>query len=190
MPKRKAVECSIEANSNKISSNVGKKAATPKTLKDKILAIAATAETLVSLAALKKILQEKYEIEPTTTSNNKLNKTLKELIVENRDDFGKIGGSYHGGENSPAFIEYNQLEAEAEGDEEPENHEDEIKCPFCNTWNNEITSSHYDEKYKNGEVFICCNDECAKYFYSWKNDEKNNYRLGHTWEYRGMDEYN
>ena len=87
MSKRKA-ESGLVTEKNKTAKK------SPKTLKDKILDLLAHQEVLVGLSSIKKILAEKYLVEESTANNSKLNKTLKSLLEEGRNDFEKIGGSY------------------------------------------------------------------------------------------------
>ncbi len=102
MPKRVQVQDSVDVErAVKKPTKAAAKNKIPKTLKEKILDLLATEETLVSLPTMKKILCERYDcgcadVKQATALNNKINKTLKSLLEENRDDFQKIGGSYHG----------------------------------------------------------------------------------------------
>ena len=104
MSKRKSTVQPNEAVAEKTKS-------VPKSLKDKILDVLAIEESLVSLPKLKKILCERYDcvcsdVKQATALNSKINKTMKSLLGENRADFKKVGGSYHGAnfiqnENNP-----------------------------------------------------------------------------------------
>src|SRR5688572_28107082 len=87
-----------------------------KTLKDKILDLVQNAEAFVSLVALKKTLAEQYEVPDTSANNTKILKTLKALLEENRNDFGKIGGSYHGGVNSLAYERHEAMRKRADAE--------------------------------------------------------------------------
>ena len=126
-PKRKVVADEDVASSNKkkavevadIPAAPPRAAAKPKsgkalTLKDKIIAVLSKEDNMIGLASLKKQLLEQYDF-PTDggdkANSNKLNKTLKAMVDEDRNDFGKVGGSYHGGVNSAAFIAYSAEEA-------------------------------------------------------------------------------
>eukprot|EP01039_Chlorochromonas_danica_P003827 gene3828-4178_t len=132
MSKRKLVSNSEGASNSK---KVAKKA--PKTLKDKILDLLTKQESLVGLPTIKSILAKEYEVEESSANNTKINKTLKLLLEEERDDFGKIGGSYHGGKSSPAYLAHQalldqqQAERDAEALQEPR---DDMRCPYCQCW--------------------------------------------------------
>lgn len=182
MSKRK-VDVLVEAKKSKKPT-----LKTPKTLKEKILHLLATEDAFVSLPAMKKLLRENYDLEESTASNNKLNKTLKALLEENRDDFGKIGGSYHCGKKGTAFREYetqrtaNELKAE-----EDKLHEDDeyAKCPFCLTWCDMNARKSIDSIYR-GSIFKCSEQSCKKKFYTWPTD---GYKMGHEIEYKNSEDY-
>lgn len=144
-----------------------KKKADKKTLKDKIISILSVEEHLVSLAALKKLLLENFGFETTTANNNKLNKTLKSMCDE--QVIGKIGGSYHGGEGSPSFLEYNQGEQLLQEEREQKLlHADEMCCPWCLTWLNAYQNCIDEDMIRSEEILIriykC--SKCSKNFYS------------------------
>jgi len=102
--------------------------------------------------------------------------------------FGKIGGSYHGGIDSIAYIDHttktnaaNALNARSiNGD---------ITCPYCNKWNTSNCFIHEDSVARGG-LHRCQVGDCNKEFYSWISD---GYLYGHKVEYRygriGSDDY-
>lgn len=68
---------------------------------------------------------------------------MKDLLDEKRNDFGKIGGSYHGGESSLAYLSHiaasldKEQEEEEEAKTEGKNFEGEkpdLRCPTCRDW--------------------------------------------------------
>lgn len=75
----------------------GKKPKASGTLKEKILSIVENSETLISLQKLKKELVVRYGLANNKAFNTNVNKVLKALLDSNDENFGKIGGSYHGG---------------------------------------------------------------------------------------------
>ncbi len=159
---------------------------TPKTLKDKILHILSKEVSLVGLASLKKLLSEQYEIEATTANNNKLNKTLKALCDEERDDFGKLGGSYHGGINSAAFIAHDTERAAKQAIlDEYEAHDGEVQCPYCMIYNDELATWKGEDSVARGSKYECTG--CKKMFYTWIDDHTT--RLGHKKEYKFSGQY-
>jgi hypothetical protein len=177
MSKRKAVDGEVSTAKKQV-----KIVKTPKTLKDKVLQLLAVEDTLVSLPSIKKLLRENYQIEDTTANNNKLNKTLKTLLEEDRDDFGKIGGSYHGGKNSTAFLEYEvQRTAKELQQAEDKLHENDVKCCFCLTWCDSMKTWKGEDSIARGGIHKCSNDACKKTFYTWIGD---GYRIGHEVEYK------
>ncbi len=134
----------------------------------------------MGLASLKKLLQENYDFEPTAANNNKLNKTLKLLIDEDRNDFGKIGGSYHGGENSPAFIEhYTKWHAQEAQKILQTFRKDEMKCPYCETWNDSLKTWIAEDS--TTRIFQC--GQCKKRFFIYISDY-DKIMTGQTKEYK------
>jgi predicted RNA-binding Zn-ribbon protein involved in translation (DUF1610 family) len=131
MSKRKAA--------TKLEGEVAKKSdkKAPKTLKEKILDLLANQETFVGLPKIKSILAKVYDVEESASNNVKINKALKLLSEEERDDFGKIGGSYHGGEQSPAYLFNEAYLAQEQADKDAralEGPKDDMRCPNCRDW--------------------------------------------------------
>lgn len=155
----------------------------PKTLREKILHLLAHEDTLISLIKLKKRLTEApYNIEENTTNNNKINKLLKTLQEEegHADYFGKIGGSYHGGTNSPAYQTWRKEEDQRLAKEADDKaHADDINCPFCDKWNDVMKTFKGEDSIARGGRFVC--QFCKKTFWSWISD---GYRYGHEVEYK------
>jgi len=155
------------------------------TLKDKILAILAKEEDLIGLASLKKKLLEQYDF-PTDgadkANSNKLNKILKALVDEERNDFGKIGGSYHGGVNSPAYIAYDaDRAAKQAAQDEWEAHRDELQCPYCMKWDDEMSVWKGEDSVARGGKYECSG--CKKIYWTWISDYPTR-KLGHQKEYK------
>jgi hypothetical protein len=178
MSKRKAVVVD-EVLAAKKTAKITK---VPKTLKEKILYLLATEDTLVSLPTLKKLLRENYDIDDTSANNNKLNKTLKALLEEDEDDFGKIGGSYHGGKNSLAFLEYEvQRTARELKQADDKLHENDVKCCYCLTWCDSMETWKGEDSIARGGIHKCSNDACKRTFYTWISGD---HRIGHEVEYK------
>lgn len=199
MPKRKADENNEKvlpknkkANATAVSSRTAPPA--PKaaaksnkalTLKEKILAILSKEDNMVGLASLKKQLLEQYEF-PTDgadkANSNKLNKTLKAMLDEERNDFGKIGGSYHGGANSPAFIAYDaERAAKQAAQDEWDAHAGELQCPYCKKWDNEMAVWKGEDSVARGGKYECSG--CKKIYWTWISDYSTR-KLGHQKEYK------
>ena len=213
MPKRKDQPVDDEKKPAKKSFVTRK---IPKTLKDKILDLVSKEEQLISLIAMKKILAEQYDcgcanVKESTAMNTKINKTLKSLVDENRDDFGKIGGSYHGGEQIVAYL--NHMEATAQGGDCDNGGEDDDEVNFrfvifvCWSyqflWNclqdgdddsDDITNhrddiqcphcSHWNNEWDVGGEdadFSCL--KCGNDYYTWRCDDMKDSRTGHRFSY-------
>jgi len=196
-PKRKndVAEEAVSSNKKKATAGVDpaaqpRAAAKPKfgkalTLKEKILAVLSKEEGMVGLASIKKQLLEQYDF-PTDgvdkANSNKLNKTLKAMVDEERDDFGKIGGSYHGGIHSAAYIAYSAAEAAKKAaQDEWDAHKDELQCPYCGTWDNEMAVWKGEDSIARGSKFQCSG--CKKTYWTWISDFTTN-KLGHRQEYK------
>jgi len=85
----------------------------PKTIKDQIFTVVHEADRPLGLASIKKELVLKYNRVESKVFGSHVRKALKELMEEMRKDFGKSGGSYHGGAGSrsdPARIEERESE--------------------------------------------------------------------------------
>jgi hypothetical protein len=160
-----------------------KKSKKPTTLKEKILDLLSKQTKLIGLATIKKILKEDYEIEDSKANNSRITKTLKEL-EENGDTatFGKIGGSYHGGEGTAAYQEHAEAEAaKAAKAKFLKDHDGLLQCPYCSHWNDELKSWKGEDSIARGSKFECA--ECNKKFYTWISDFMDN-KVGHKVEYK------
>ncbi|CAK4651254.1 hypothetical protein LEN26_011368 [Aphanomyces euteiches] len=152
-----------------------------KSLKDRILYIVKNSATLVSLPKIKKRLQEEFDLEPSTVLNTRVKKALQELIESDREDFGKVGGSYHGGEDSAAYLAH-MGKAQAQQDEESHRAAGHVLCCYCNTW---ADSEFIDEdSVARGSKQKC--ENCKKTYWTWISD---GYSYGHEVEYRYGDGY-
>jgi hypothetical protein len=160
----------------------------PVTVKEKILHLLAKEDKLIGLATIKKLLKSEYEIDDSKANDSRITKALKELEEEEREDFGKIGGSYHGGENSTAYQAHATEEAEKAAKRKfLVDHKDEYQCPYCETWNDQITTWKGEDSIARGSKFQCSN--CKEMFYSWISDCTTNL-VGHRVEYKkGSAEY-
>lgn len=137
------------------ATSSAKKNKKPTSLKEKILHLLSLQDKLIGLASIKKILKEDYDIEDNKANNNRINKTLKELSEEEgRDDFGKVGGSYHGGVNSPAYQEYAEQESEKEAKRKAAaEHPDDFQCPYCDAWNDALETWRGEDSIARGSKF-------------------------------------
>jgi sarcosine oxidase delta subunit len=179
MPKRQN-----EAN----NAAAAEAAAAPKraksSMKEKILHLLAAQEKFVGLQTIKKILRDQYDVEESKANNTRILKTLKDLEAQEEDiadKFGKVGGSYHGGTASAAYLEYAANNAAQEAfEKEIAEHADELKCPFCERWfpDNEDTWQGEDSIARGGK-YIC--SLCNKTVYTWIGD---NLPFAHKVEYR------
>lgn len=164
-----------------------KKIKTPKTLKEKILTILSNSNTLLGLQKIKKILITEYDMKETKVFNANVNKTLK-LLSEDKneiDRFGKIGGSYHGGIRSQAYLSHEREQREKQ---ELKKHIDdgEVLCPYCNLWCSDECFVREDSVARGG-LYLC--EHCSEEFWTWISD---GYSIGHKVEYRygdGSDDY-
>eukprot|EP01001_Neometanema_parovale_P011036 NODE_7278_length_778_cov_80.993893_g7037_i0.p1 GENE.NODE_7278_length_778_cov_80.993893_g7037_i0~~NODE_7278_length_778_cov_80.993893_g7037_i0.p1 ORF type:complete len:220 (+),score=49.25 NODE_7278_length_778_cov_80.993893_g7037_i0:54-662(+) len=146
-----------------------------QTMKTCVLSLVADASDLLSLQAIKKALLANGFSEAAGFAK-KVNKTLKALVDEDRPDFVKVGGSYHGGVDTPAFQKWNtkKQEEEALAQHQKNGH---IDCGFCGTWaEHEFLG---EDSIARGGSYRC--DNCDKIFWAWISD---GYRRGHTVEYR------
>ena len=138
-PKRKTPDGITSSTNSSVSSSSSpneankKKSRSNQTLKDKILDIVAIADDLVSLPSLKKKLIKDYDVPESIQFNSNVNKTVKGLLDSNNDKFGKIGGSYHSGIESAAYIKHTEKVAK---EEELLQHQraGEFVCPYCSMW--------------------------------------------------------
>ncbi|OQS02937.1 hypothetical protein THRCLA_04744 [Thraustotheca clavata] len=91
---------STDSNSNEARKSIA------KTVKDCILYLVSVATELLSAPAIKKLLVSEFGHKESKIFNTNVNKILKELGEEKRDDFGKFKGKYHGGESSSTYKKY------------------------------------------------------------------------------------
>jgi hypothetical protein len=151
------------------------------TIKDKILAIVAASDELVSSIRIKKLLVSEYGIAESSAFNTNVNKTLKGMgdeLDQLRDVFGKIGGSYHGGINSKPYLDHVER---TEKEEEMKAHRmnDETFCCYCNQWNK--STFIREDSVARGGLVQCVMEGCGKEYFVWISDD---YLYGHEVEYR------
>lgn len=154
----------------------GKKPKASGTLKEKILSIVENSETLISLQKLKKELVVRYGLANNKAFNTNVNKVLKALLDSNDENFGKIGGSYHGGVASRAYLDYSEKEKKKLILQKHQD-EGEILCPYCNSWCSSECWIEEDSVARGG-LHQC--EHCAEEFWSWISD---GYLYGHKQEY-------
>jgi len=173
-----------EEKESKNRKNKQKKIST--TLKEKILTILSNSETLIGLQKIKKILINEYNLNNTKLLNTNVNKTLKLLVEENDiENFGKIGGSYHGGIRSKAYLSYQKEQEKKQEINEHRNNGD-VLCPYCNLWCDGDCFVREDSVARGG-LYVC--EHCSEDFWTWISD---GYLYGHKVEYRygdGRDDY-
>lgn len=150
-----------------------KKAKKPTTIVDKILDLLSKEDKLIGLATIKKILKERYDVEDNAGNNKRISKALKDLSSDTeRLDFGKIGGSYHGGIGSTAYVTHlaeqdNDGRDSSDGDND--DHTGMLECPMCEIhadrpkWCHPVKPLHKQKYY--------C-DDCDHHFYPWTKDIK------------------
>ncbi|RLO12991.1 hypothetical protein DYB28_015921 [Aphanomyces astaci] len=152
-----------------------------KTTKDRILFILAKATTLVGVPTIKKRLVEEYGLTESKAFNTNVNKALAALSSEQRADFGKVGGSYHAGDASAAYIQHFQGKASAAADEaNAQKYMDQgcIQCCHCGEWcpgDCEVG----EDSIARGSKYKCF--ACDKVFWTWISD---GYTTGHEVEYK------
>lgn len=178
-PKRKTrgTFCHDDSINVTCSEKKSRSAAHPTTMRGRVLAIVAESDELVGLPTLKKKLKNQYGMEDSKAFNTLLNKTLRTMCEENRDDFGKIGGSYHAGPNSTAFLIHQEKE-KSRAIMEKHRADGEIDCPHCQFWCGPNCFLREDSVARGG-LHEC--ESCGKHFWSWISD---GYTRGHTKEYR------
>eukprot|EP01104_Vermistella_antarctica_P000611 TRINITY_DN10762_c0_g1_i1.p1 TRINITY_DN10762_c0_g1~~TRINITY_DN10762_c0_g1_i1.p1 ORF type:complete len:231 (+),score=49.45 TRINITY_DN10762_c0_g1_i1:48-740(+) len=142
-----------------------------KTIKQCILLIVKDAPKPFGLASIKKHLTTEHGWKAGTAFNNNVNKALKALVAEDRADFGKEGGSYHGGPSSASH-------PSSGGSDDDEEYVD------CNGCNLSVPASDLrDCDYHESDARMC--SMCMTSFYhsragsygfycSWCEDEYNN----------------
>ena len=149
------------------------------TTKDKILAILASHHELLCAQRIKKLLVSEYGMPESGAFNTNVNKTLKPLCEQQEalgDVFGKIGGSYHGGVSSKAYLD---SVAAVQQQEEARMHEQNghMLCCYCNTW----AESEFirEDSAARGSLERCGNPACGEEFWTWISDN-----CAHTQEYK------
>lgn len=161
-----------------------KKAPKSTTLKQKILAIVAEADTLLGLPSIKRELIAQYGHEDSKIFRANVNKAIKSLLDERHEGFGKVGGSYHAGQESIAFRN-NAAQKLKQSELDEHARRGESLCPYCNSWG-EHTFLREDSVARGGR-HQCLN--CPKKFWTWISDM---YLFGHKVEYRygdGLEDY-
>eukprot|EP01006_Ploeotia_vitrea_P061852 TRINITY_DN79357_c0_g1_i1.p1 TRINITY_DN79357_c0_g1~~TRINITY_DN79357_c0_g1_i1.p1 ORF type:complete len:211 (-),score=31.55 TRINITY_DN79357_c0_g1_i1:46-678(-) len=144
------------------SPSPAKKSKKPTSIQDQILAILADATKPLGLPTLKKELISQFDRKDTTQFRNAVKAALKSLSSSDRDDFGVVGASYHGGAGSPAGQKIEAAAAkEAERLAHAEN--DELECPWCYKWSEaEWLDEMYDAR---GSSYRCASKGCKRVFY-------------------------
>ncbi|OQS02942.1 hypothetical protein THRCLA_21288 [Thraustotheca clavata] len=179
-PKRKATTSPrSEKRSKKSADNNSNEArkAKAKTMKARILYLVSVATGLLSGAAIKKLLVSEFGNKESKKFNSNVNEILKDLVEEERDDFGKIKGKYYGGESTPAFKKHcDQISQE----EKIQKLKDEglIECCFCEHLCDEDCFVDEDSVARGGE-YRC--SKCKKTFWTWIST---GYTQAHPIEYR------
>ena len=92
----------------KVAKGTGKKKAgmkkpakkSPNSIEEKILALLRDQSKVIGLPTIKKVLIAEYGCKDSPAFRKNVGQTLKILESVERADFGKSGGSYHGGESS------------------------------------------------------------------------------------------
>ncbi|RHY29407.1 hypothetical protein DYB32_005163 [Aphanomyces invadans] len=146
-------------------------------MKDRVLYVLANATVLMGLPTLKKHLMEEFALQESKVFNTNVKKALAELSASPRDDFGKIGGSYHAGMSSVAYKAKEKADAELE---DAQKYIDQgcIKCCFCGEWcpgDCELG----EDSIARGSKYRCVS--CNKIFWSWISD---GYTVAHEVEYK------
>lgn len=152
---------------------------TPKTIKDAILAIVKSQNKPIGLATIKKLLISDYEYKQSGPFNSNVNKTLKALIAEKRDDFGLYGsGSYIAGKS----VSKDEIAAREAAEEAA--HADDYQCPWCHAWNSKEAGELGEDSIARGSKYRCPN--CRGIYWSWISD---GYEYAHDVEYKYGDGY-
>lgn len=160
----------------------------PAAIRNCILEMVAEADSLISAVRIKKNLVSDHGMVDSKQFNTNVNKILKSMSEnEPADKFGKIGGSYHGGTNSQAYLDHTECTTKAA---ELKQHEinGEIKCCYCGLWNSRDCFVREDSVARGG-LHKCESPACLKEFWSWISD---GYIYGHRKEYRfgyGKEDY-
>jgi hypothetical protein len=147
------------------------------TLKDKILAVVRNSDSLLGLQKIKRLLVEDYGLTENKAFNTNVNKAIKALVEANDENFGKIGGSYHGGVASRAYLLHQEKETK-KAVLDSHRREGEILCPYCHNWCSSECFIEEDSVARGGR-HRC--EHCPKDFWSWISD---GYLYGHEVEYR------
>ncbi|EQC35032.1 hypothetical protein SDRG_07272 [Saprolegnia diclina VS20] len=179
-PKRKSTASADAPPAKKAAANQdAARKAKAKTVKERIVYIVSVATQLLGPLTIKKRLLAEFGLTESKPFASNFKKALKELSEEDRDDFGKIGGSYHGGTSSPVYLaRVAKEEADAAHAAEFAAHEGCVKCCFCDHWCSDDCFIDEDSVARGGE-YTCSN--CHKTFWTWISD---GYAYGHPIEYR------
>jgi hypothetical protein len=151
--------------------------AIPRTLKEKILAVVRGSDSLMSRQNIKSLLINDYGVTENKAFNTNVNKALKALIETNEETFGKVGGSYHSGVTSRAYLLHQEKEG-ANSALESHRRAGNILCPYCGHWCTHECFIEEDSVARGGH-HQC--QHCHKTFWSWISD---GYLYGHKVEYR------
>ncbi|KAF0699484.1 Aste57867_9954 [Aphanomyces stellatus] len=158
----------------------------PKTLMERILFIVQGATSLVGLPTLKKRLIDEFGLTDSPTFRKNVAKALATLSESGRSDFGKIGGSYHGGEASEAYLAHKEAQDTAqEAAEEDEKMKDSgcTKCCWCDQWCDDDCCLGEDSIAR-GSKYKCVH--CDRIYWTWISD---GYVYGHPVEYKKGSDY-
>lgn len=134
----------------------------------------------MSLQSIKKRLVQEYNMQESKSFNTNVNKSLKNMIQSGVANFGKVGGSYHSGITSNAYLRHQAKEAAAAEMLEREQ-KGEIQCPHCKSWNG-FDAWLREDSVARGSLNRCLNPDCKREYWSWIADI-----YGHTVEYRYRD---
>ncbi len=100
----------VEKKEELDQSAVAQPKVTSKYLRDKILFVISTEKVPISGMSLKNRLSVWHGISSSKASYSRIDRMLKKLTEENRDDFGKLFNSYHGGKDSESYKNRSKLQ--------------------------------------------------------------------------------
>ncbi|KAF0699483.1 Aste57867_9953 [Aphanomyces stellatus] len=152
-----------------------KKGGKPTTLADRILFIVHGATSLVGLPTLKKRLVGEFGMTDSPAFRKNVAKTL--VALYGRSDFGRIGGSFHGGETSEVFLAATAAQKAAE-EEKKMKAAGLIQCCWCEKWC-DVDCFICEDSIARGGKHKC--GQCGRIFWTWISD---GYTNGHRVEYR------